>query len=116
LNFIGVKTGILKNLTQLRNDLAEDPEVVNLNSRRKLVKFSIATNSYYQDTSGDKFINIYWHTIIAWGKTDSFTETCVKKGQVVPLKAKIAPRSYETKDGEKHNVTEINCSEMVDLT
>jgi single-strand DNA-binding protein len=115
LNFIGVKTGTLKNSTQLRNDLAEDPELVNLNSRKKLAKSSITTNAYHHGTSGKKVTNTYWHNIIAWGKTDSFTETCVKKGQVVLLKAKIAPHSYDARDGEKHNITKINCSEMVDL-
>jgi|GEM_PF-2201469 single-strand DNA-binding protein len=62
-NFIGIS--ILKNSIQLRNDLAEDPEVVNLDSEKKLVKFSIATNAYYHDTSDDKITNTSWHTIFA---------------------------------------------------
>jgi single-strand DNA-binding protein len=90
-NFIGIS--ILKNSIQLRNDLAEDPEVVNLDSGEKLVKFSIATNAYDHNTSGEKVTNTYWHNIIAWGKTASFIETYVKKGQEVLLKSKLAPRS-----------------------
>jgi single-strand DNA-binding protein len=104
---------ILKNSIQLRNDLAEDPEVVNLDSGKKLVKFSIATYTYHHDTSGEKITNTYWHTILIWGKTASFIETYVKKGQVVLLKGKLAPHSYDARDGEKHNITKINCSEVV---
>jgi single-strand DNA-binding protein len=68
----------LKNSVQLMGHLGQDPEVVNLDSGKKLVKFSIATNAYYQDTSGEKVTNTYWHNIVAWGKTDSFIETYIK--------------------------------------
>ena len=68
----------LKNSVQLRNDLAKNPEVVNLDSGKKLVKFYIATNAYYHGTSGEKVTNTYWHNIVAWGKTDSFIETYIK--------------------------------------
>ena len=57
---------------------SQDSEVVNLDSRKKLVKFSIAINTYDHDTSGEKVTNTYWHNIIAWGKTDSFIETYIK--------------------------------------
>jgi hypothetical protein len=40
----------------------------------------------------------------------------VKKGQKVLIKGKLAPHSYDARDGEKHYITKINCSEMVDLT
>jgi single-strand DNA-binding protein len=43
----------------------QDPEVVNLDSGKKLVKFSIATNAYDHNTSGEKITNTYWHTIFA---------------------------------------------------
>jgi single-strand DNA-binding protein len=93
--------------------LGQDPEVVNLDSGKKLVKFSIATNETYYDSSGEKVTNTYWHNIVAWGKTASFIETYFKKGQEVLLRGKLTPRSYETKDGEKRYITEINCSEIV---
>jgi len=36
----------LKNSDQLMGHLGQDPEVVNLDSGKKLVKFSIATNEF----------------------------------------------------------------------
>jgi single-strand DNA-binding protein len=103
----------LKNSVQLMGHLGQDPEVINLDSGKKLVKFSLATNEYYNDNSGEKITNTYWHNIVAWGKTASFIETYVKKGQEVLLKGKLTPRSYETNEGEKRYITEINCSEIV---
>ena len=102
----------LKNSVQLMGNLGQNPEVINLESGKKLVKFSMATNEYYFDNSGQKITNTYWHNIVAWGKTASFIETYVKKGQEVLVKGKLTPRSYETKDGEKRYITEINCSEI----
>lgn len=102
----------LKNSVQLMGHLGQDPEVVNLESGKKLVKFSLATNEFYYDSSGEKVTNTYWHNIVAWGKTANFIETYLKKGQEVLLRGKLAPRSYEDKDGEKRYITEINCSEI----
>lgn len=102
----------LKNSVQLMGHLGQDPEVVNLESKKKLVKFSIATNEYYYDNNGEKITNTFWHNIIAWGKTASFIETYVKKGQEVLLRGKLTPRSYETKNGEKRYITEVNCTEI----
>jgi single-strand DNA-binding protein len=103
----------LKNHVQLMGHLGQDPEAINLDSGKKLVKFSMATNEFYVDSNGEKITNTYWHNIVAWGKTASFIETYLKKGQEVLLKGKLTPRSYETKTGEKRYITEVNCSEIV---
>ena len=56
---------ILKSSTQLRNDLVANPVVINLDSGKKLVKFSIATNAYYYGAIGEEVTNTNWHSIFA---------------------------------------------------
>ena len=41
----------LKNKVQLIGNLGQEPEIVNLESGKKLAKFSIATNDYYYNKS-----------------------------------------------------------------
>ncbi len=106
----------LKNHVQLMGHLGQDPEVLNLDSGKKLVKFSLATNDVYYDSKGEKVTNTHWHNIVAWGKTASIIETYVKKGQEILLRGKLTSRSYETKEGEKRYITEVNCSEIVMTT
>ncbi len=106
----------LKNSVQLMGHLGQDPEVVNLESGKKLVKFSLATNDYYTKKDGEKVTSTDWHNIIAWGKTADIIEKYVVKGQEVIIRGKLSSRSYETKEGEKRFITEVNCDEVVMTT
>lgn len=103
----------LKNSVQLMGHLGQDPEVVKLESGKKLVKFSLATNDYYTKKDGEKVTSTDWHNIIAWGKTADIIEKYVVKGQEVIIRGKLSSRSYETKEGEKRYITEVNCDEVV---
>lgn len=103
----------LKNSVQLMGRLGQDPEVLNLDSGKKLVKFSLATNDYYTKKDGEKVTTTDWHNIVAWGKTAEIIEKYVTKGREVIVRGKLSNRSYETSEGEKRYITEVNCQEIV---
>lgn len=105
----------LKNKVQLIGNLGQEPEIVNLESGKKLAKFSIATNDYYYNKQGDKITDTQWHNIIAWGKTADIIEKYVNKGQEVAIQGKLTSRSYEDNDGQKQYITEIVCNELLML-
>ena len=106
----------LKNKVQLIGNLGQEPEVITLESGKKLAKFSIATNDYYYNKQGDKIQDTQWHNIIAWGKTADVIEKYVNKGQEVAIEGKLTSRSYEDNQGVKRYITEIVCSELLMLT
>lgn len=103
----------LRNQVQLMGRLGQDPEIINLESGKKLAKFSLATNDYYTTAKGEKVENTDWHNIVAWGKTADIIENHVTKGQEVVIGGKLSTRSYETKEGDKRYVTEVVCSNLV---
>jgi single-strand DNA-binding protein len=103
----------LRNHVQLMGRLGQDPEIINLDSGKKLAKFSLATNENYTNTKGEKVENTDWHNIVAWGKTAEIIEKYVTKGQEILISGKLTSRSYETKEGEKRYITEVVCSELV---
>jgi single-strand DNA-binding protein len=103
----------LKNSVQLMGHLGQDPEVFNLDSGKKLVKFSLATNDYYTKKDGEKVTSTDWHNIVAWGKTADIIEKYVTKGREVIVRGKLSSRSYETKEGDKRYITEVVCDEVV---
>lgn len=105
----------LKNKVQLLGHLGGDPEVVSLESGKKLVKFAIATNETYRNSKGEKVTDTQWHNIIAWNKTAEIIEKYVQKGNEVMIEGKLTSRSYETKEGEKRYITEVVCNELVML-
>ena len=103
----------LRNKVQLIGNVGNEPEITNLESGKKVAKFSIATNESYKDSKGEKVTNTQWHNILAWGKIAEIVEKYVGKGKEVALEGKLTSRSYETKEGEKRYVTEVVVDEIL---
>ena len=105
----------LRNKVQLIGNLGKNPEIITLESGKKLAKFSIATNESYKDSSGEKVTDTQWHNIVAWNKTAEIIEKYLQKGNEVAIEGKLTSRSYETKEGEKRYVTEVVVNELLML-
>ena len=103
----------LRNTVQLIGNVGNAPEIVTLESGKKLAKFSLATNETYKNAKGEKITDTQWHNIVAWGKTAELVENYVPKGKEVGVEGKLTSRSYEDKEGVKRYVTEIVCNELL---
>jgi len=105
----------LRNKVQLIGNLGNDPEIITLDSGKKLAKFSLATNEHYKDADGQKQTKTDWHNLVAWNKTAEIIENYVTKGKEIAIEGKLTSRSYETKEGEKRYITEVVVSEVLML-
>jgi len=105
----------LRNKVQLIGNLGNSPEIITLESGKKLAKFSLATNENYKNAKGEKVTDTQWHNIVAWNKTAEIIEKYLEKGKEVAIEGKLTSRSYETKEGDKRYVTEIVCNELLML-
>ena len=105
----------LRNKVQLIGNLGNNPEIIALDSGKKLAKFSIATNESYKNAQGEKVTDTQWHNVVAWNKTAEIIERYLEKGNEVAIEGKLTSRSYETKEGEKRYITEIVCNELLML-
>jgi len=105
----------LRNKVQLIGNLGNNPEVITLDSGKKLAKFSIATNDSYTNAKGEKITDTQWHNIIAWNKTAEMVEKYLVKGKEIAVEGKLTSRSYEDKEGAKKYITEIVCNEILFL-
>jgi single-strand DNA-binding protein len=105
----------LRNKVQLIGNLGNDPEIITLESGKKLAKFSLATNESYKDANGEKQTKTDWHNLVAWGKTADIIEKYITKGKEIAIEGKLSTRSYETKEGENRYVTEVIVNELLML-
>ena len=105
----------LRNKVQLIGNLGQDPEIINLESGKKLVRFTLATNESYKNTNGEKITDTQWHQIVAWGKTADIIEKYVVKGKEVAIDGKLTTRTWQDKDGMKRYTTEVVCNELLML-
>ena len=102
----------MKNRVQLIGHVGQEPEVKTINNK-KVANFTLATNDYYTNESGDKIEQTEWHKISAWGKTAEIIEKYVTKGKEVCVTGKLTYRSFDDKEGIKRYVTEILVNEIL---
>ncbi len=103
----------LRNKVQLIGNLGKAPEIRNVDSGKKLVKFSIATNEMYTNQQGEKVKETQWHNIIAWGKLAEVAEKYLDKGSEVALEGKLITKDYTDKEGNKKYITEVQVNELL---
>jgi single-strand DNA-binding protein len=104
----------MRNRVQLIGRLGQNPEVKEFDKGRKLVRMSIATNEEYLN-NGEKVKQTTWHNLVAWGKLAEICEKYLHKGREIAVEGKLIYRTWEDKEGAKHNATEIHISDMLML-
>ncbi|MCK0157971.1 single-stranded DNA-binding protein [Cellulophaga sp. F20128] len=103
----------LKNHVQLIGNVGQEPTITNLESGKKVARFSLATNEFYKNDKGEKTQATDWHTVVAWGKTAEIIEKYVGKGKEIGVTGKLRTRTYTTDDGNQRYVTEVEAKEIL---
>ena len=103
----------LRNKVQLIGHLGSDPEVIDLDNEKKLVRFSLATQENYINGQGERVEQVEWHRVIAWNRHAELSEKYLKKGKEIVLEGKLQSRSFEDKEGITRYVTEVVINDMV---
>ena len=99
------------NKCQIAGNLTRDPEIKFTTNGKAIGKFSIAVNrSWEQD--GEKKKETTFLDVVVFGRSAEAMQGRIEKGSPVFVEGRIAVRSFETKEGQKRTVYEIN-AEMV---
>lgn len=105
----------LRNKVQLIGHVGNAPEIINLESGKKLVKLTMATNEKYTNAKGDKVEDTQWHNLVVWSKLTNVIESYVQKGDEIAIEGKLTNKSYDDKEGNKRYVSEIVVNELLML-
>jgi single-strand DNA-binding protein len=103
----------LRNKVQLIGHLGQDPEVKKIDSGKKVLRVSIATNETYKNSKGEKVTETQWHNVVAWEKIADIMEKYLKKGSEVAVEGKLINRNYTDKEGVKKYVSEVIVNEVL---
>lgn len=96
------------NKAMLIGRVGQNPEIKTINEQgRKAAQFSLATTEKYRDRNGEVKENTEWHNIVAFDKTAELVERFVTKGMLLYVEGKLRTRSWDDRDGNKRNVTEV---------
>lgn len=99
------------NSVTLVGNLTKDPELRFTTGGRGVASFGLAVSRRYQ-------VNNEWQeqtsffNVVAWGTLGENAAASLSKGTRVVVTGRLEQRQYETKEGEKRSVVEINADEI----
>jgi len=89
--------------------LGRDPEMRYTATGTAVVNFSIATNHFSKDQSGNNTEQTEWHNIVAFGRTAEVAGGYLSKGRLVYIEGRLQTRSWDDQNGQKKYKTEVVC-------
>jgi single-strand DNA-binding protein len=94
-------------------NLTDDPELRYTPNGAAVAKFRVAVNRRYKDQSGEwKDGDTSYFTVNAWRTlAENVAETLTRSANVIVV-GRLQQRSWETQDGEKRTVIEIEADEI----
>jgi len=95
--------------------LGKDPITQDIGNGVKKATFSLATSEVLTTQDGTKTEHTEWHNIILWRGLADIAEKYLRKGHQVYIEGRLRSRQYDDKEGNKRNITEVLCDNMVML-
>jgi single-strand DNA-binding protein len=102
----------LRNSVRLIGFIGTEPEVKKISEKKKVAKFTIATNDSHKNDQGEKVEDTQWHNLVLWDGLATVAESYLHKGSEITVEGKLSTRSYTDKEGAKRYITEIVVSEL----
>jgi single-strand DNA-binding protein len=100
------------NTVTVVGNLTRDPELRYTPTGQAVVKFSVAVNRFYTNRNGDKVESTDFFTVNAWRSLAENVAESLKSGARVLVTGRIQSRIWETEDGAKRTVVEIEAEEV----
>jgi single-strand DNA-binding protein len=88
--------------------LTRDPELRYTPSGTAVCNLRLASSRRYKDKSGEWQDDATFVGVVTWSRTAENCGEYLKKGSAVLVEGRLQSRSWETEDGQKRSVVEIN--------
>jgi len=72
-----------------------------------VANFSLAVKEVYKNGDGEKKSNTLWIRCVAWRRWAEVVGEFVTRGEFLFVEGRLRLRSYEDREGQKRNVTEV---------
>lgn len=101
------------NRVVLIGNLTRDPELKYTPQGTAVCSFGVATNRSWTTKTGETKEDVQFHRIVAWQKLAELAANLLAKGRKIYLEGRITYRSFEGKDGQQKQITEIIMDDFV---
>jgi single-strand DNA-binding protein len=104
------------NKVLLIGHLVRKPEIRAIPSGRTVATFQIATNEQvFNRETRQSTDRTEYHRIVAWGPLADFCEKFLEAGRQILVEGRLRWRSWEGRDGNRRNTTEVEAINIVPL-
>ena len=102
----------MSNQITVVGNLTREPELRYTPTGAAVVKIGVAVNRFYTNRNGEMVEQTDFFTVNAWRQlAENIAETC-KVGQRVIVSGRLQSRTWETEEGQKRTVVEIEADEV----
>jgi len=99
----------------LIGNLGKSPEIQYLEGNIPVATFPIATTETFKDKQGKLNSQTEWHTIVLWRGLAELAHKYLHKGSLVHIEGRLRTRSWEDKEKQRRQSTEIVATNLVML-
>lgn len=104
------------NKAMIIGNLTREPDVRQTANGAAVTSFSVATNFFWNDSSGQRQERVEFHNIVAWRKLAEICGQYLHKGSKVYIEGRLQTRDWADKTtGQKRYTTEIVAENMIML-
>lgn len=94
-------------------NVTRDPELKFLNSGQAALRLSIAVNRRWQNRQTQEWEErVSYFEVVGYGSTAENAANSLQKGARVVVTGRLEQRSWETENGDKRSIVEINADEI----
>jgi single-strand DNA-binding protein len=102
------------NKVMIIGNLGRDPEMRYTANGNAVTNFSVAVNRNYS-ADGERREETEWFRVVAWNKLAELVQAHLQKGRKVYVEGRLATRSWDGPDGQKHYMTEVIANQVLFL-
>jgi single-strand DNA-binding protein len=104
------------NSISITGNLTADPDLRYMPDGRAVCNFQIASNRRYKDKAGEWQDATTFVRVTTWGPSAERLGEQLRKGSAIFAEGRIQSRSWETPEGQKKSIVEINALRVQNLT
>lgn len=100
----------------LIGNITKDPYVKTTTGDKKVATFTVATNRYYKNPTGESLSEAEYTNCVAWGPLAEQAEKFIVKGKLVYVEGHLKTRIIDKEDGSKLYKTEVVANQIIFLS
>lgn len=105
----------IRNSINLIGHVGQEPEIINGSNGVPFLRFSLATNDYYNDKDGNRVTRTEWHSVVVFGNRAKMLQPNIHKGSFLAINGSLRYRKWTDKNDQPRISASVHANDIVFL-